>query len=153
MGVTQTQIWLHIPGKFLIHYFRTKLCLTSRRLFLITFTKKSCMHSETYIAYLLHCDCTREKCFLEGIFCLSVENVMCVFDLFFFISNHGVGRLLRYMMSDVIFGKTGFALFKSYWNLKVVRCTKFVTDQETLGGRVPQFSIQYTWSFRDIFVK
>jgi len=35
-------------------FFRSKLFLTSRRPFLITFTRKSYLHNKTYIAYKFH---------------------------------------------------------------------------------------------------
>jgi len=50
MGMMPSIILLRLPGTCDIRYFRTKLFLTSRHPFLITFTTKSYLRSETYIA-------------------------------------------------------------------------------------------------------
>ena len=56
------------------------------------------------------CRVPPERVFLEGIFCLCVENVVHVLDPFFFKLSHGVGRLFTYKVSVVTSGQIGFAL-------------------------------------------
>jgi len=82
MGVMQPKILLRFPGTCNVHYFQTKLILTSLRPFLITYTTKPYVRSETYIAYKFYA-LYPKKGILEGNFCLCVENVMRVLDPLF----------------------------------------------------------------------
>jgi len=96
-GVMQPMIWLRFPGVCDIRYFRTKLFLTSRRPFLITFTKnRICAAKHTY-----HTNCMQwypyEGDFFERNFCLCVKNIMRLLMRFFFIPSHGVGIPFTYV--------------------------------------------------------
>jgi len=71
--------WLRFPATRDIRHFQTKLFLTSRRPFLITFTPKSYLRSEIYIAYKFHALYPQKGDFQRGI-CLCLENVMCVLE-------------------------------------------------------------------------
>jgi len=63
--------------------FPVQLFLTSRRPFLITFTTKSYLRSETHTAYKFYSLYPQITAFLEGNFYLCVESVMRVLDPFF----------------------------------------------------------------------
>jgi len=99
-GALQPKLWLQFPGTCDVRVSRTKLFLTSRRPFLVTFATKSYLSSETHIAYKFY-TLYPKKCFSERNFYLHVENVMRVLDPFFFIPSHGVGLLFTYKVSDV----------------------------------------------------
>jgi len=81
-NATQNFQNLRFPGTCNVHYFQTKLILTSLRPFLITYTTKPYVRSETYIAYKFYA-LYPKKGILEGNFCLCVENVMRVLDPLF----------------------------------------------------------------------
>jgi len=66
-----------------IRYFRTTQFLTSRRPFLIIFTTKSYLRSESFTAYKFYALYRPIEDFSEGNFCLCVENTMRVVDPFF----------------------------------------------------------------------
>jgi len=59
---------VRFPGTCDIRYFRTTLFLTSRRPFSITFTKKSYLRSETYIAYKFYTLFPKKTAFQREIF-------------------------------------------------------------------------------------
>jgi len=78
-------ICIRRPGTHDTRYFQTKLIFTSICPLLITFATKLYLRSETYIAYKFYALYHQKGDFLEGIFCLCVENVMHLLDPFFHI--------------------------------------------------------------------
>jgi len=53
---------------------------------LSTFATKFYLRCETYISYKFYAGYHQKRDFLEGIFCLCVENVMHVLDPFLFFT-------------------------------------------------------------------
>ena len=100
MGVMQPKILLLFPGTCHIRYFRNKLFLTSRHPLskqnrICAFRTKSYLRSEILIEYKFYALYPQTTAFLEGNFCLCIENVMRVLNPFFLHINHGVRNTLR----------------------------------------------------------
>jgi len=81
-----------------------------------------------------------KKGFLEGIFCLCVENVMHVLVPFFsdkvmVLEDSSHTRYWwSYLAKQVVH-------LKLHWNVNLVRCPKFATHQVTLVSIVPIYPI------------
>ena len=140
--------------------FPDQLFLTSRRLFLITYTTKSYLCSEMHIACKFYSPYSQRTAFSEGNFYLCVENVMWVLDPFFFVSSHGLARiylLSTYKVSvlpsttvpEVASGTKRFAL-KITWKFQGSRVHKICLTSGNPGRRMTTFYLQ---AFKDIFVK
>ena len=139
-GIMLPIISLRLPGTRDIRYFRTKLCFTSRRPLFNHFRNKIVSAQRNIHIIQILCPVPPNRGFYRDILFVCKKRHPRVRSVFssYQVMVLGGSSHIRFRCSCL--AKQVLHL-KSHWNVKAVRCPKFVTHQVNMGGIVPQFSI------------